>query len=320
MSESAQVTQLIPDFTLDDFMTEAPYAYLYENRENRFLLQTMVEKMRIKAKQVGYSAFIKTWNEYVKAQKTTASIVGVNDTNFPDQPVQLRCEAYRCDEEGVHRYSEITGNVEVISHPLMPVKRVTNIETYAEKVEIAYKRGRKPWKNIVVPRQTLASAQKILALSDSGVDVNSENAKEVIRYMSKLESLNFDELPCQDSVSHMGWLPDGEFMPYTSEITYDGENPELMRLYSEIKPTGSEEVWMKIAKEVRRGDSVPARIALAAAFAAPLVSTLKALTFFVHLWGEKGCGKSVGLMLSASVWGNPAIGSYLNAQRHGRIF
>lgn len=33
---------------------------------------------------------------------------------------------------------------------------------------------------------------------------------------------------------------------------------------------------------------------------------------FVHLWGvESGTGKTVALMLAASVWGNPAIGQYV---------
>lgn len=311
MAEPAKVTQLIPDFTLEDFMTEAPYAYLYANKDNRFLLQTMVEKMRMKAKQVGFGAFIKTWNEYVKAQKQNGTaVMGENDTDFPDQPAQLRCGAYECDENGVHRYSELTGDVEVISHPLMPVKRVTNIETYEEKMEIAYKRGRNGWKTITVPREVLASSQKIISLSRQGIDVNSENAKEVIRFMSKLESMNYDDLPMQNSVGHMGWLPNGDFLPYTNEITYDGDVPEFTKMYTEFRPTGSEEAWMEIAREVRAGDSVPARIALAAGFAGPLVKLLSALPFFVHIWGEKGCGKSVGLMLSASIWGNPEIGSY----------
>ena len=51
---------------------------------------------------------------------------------------------------------------------------------------------------------------------------------------------------------------------------------------------------------------------LAASFASALIKKIGGLCFFVHLWGvESGTGKTVALMLAASVWGNPAIGQYV---------
>ena len=51
---------------------------------------------------------------------------------------------------------------------------------------------------------------------------------------------------------------------------------------------------------------------LAASFASPILSLVGSLPFFVHLWGvDSGTGKTVGLMAAASVWGNPALGSYI---------
>lgn len=315
-----QATQLIPDFTVEDFVTEKPYAFLYAQKDP-FLLQIMVQKVRQKAQDLGFRAFLQTWNAYVKAHKPgNTSVVGENDTMFPGQPVQLRCGSYVCDDSGVRRYSEMTGDVEVISHPLMPVQRVTNIETYEEKLKIAYCRGKDPWKEITVSREQLASSQKIVGLARQGVAVNSENAKEVIKYISTLESKNYDDLPRQDSVGHMGWLGDGRFLPYVDDITYDGDSPEFVRMYNELHPTGSEDEWMEIARSVRNGNSVPARIALAAGFAAPLVKIFGALPFFVHLWGDKGCGKSVGLMLAASIWGNPEIGAYAKTFSATKVF
>ena len=306
----SEATRLIPkDYQYDDFLTEEPYQFIYEHRDNPFMLQVYVEKMRGIAQQVGYRTFMKTWNTYLASQKNKGTaVLGQNDTNFPDQPVQLRCGGYSCDEKGVKRFSEMLGDVEVISHPIMPVKRVTNIETFEEKLEIAYCRGKDPWKTITVSREQLASAQKIIGLSKQGVAVNSENAKEVVKFMGDIESRNYDDLPRQNSVSHMGWLSDGRFMPYIKDIAYDGESIEFDKVYRELRPTGDEEKWMELARKVRSGESVPARIALAAGFAAPLVKLLDALPFFVHLWGEKGCGKTVGLMLAASIWGNPELG------------
>ena len=309
----SEAVRLIPkDYSYDDFLTEEPYQFIYQHRDNPFMLQVYVEKMRSIAQQVGYKTFMKTWNTYLAAQKNKgSSVIGQNDTNFPDQPVQLRCGAYSCDEKGVRRFSEMLGDVEVISHPIMPVRRVTNIETYEEKLEIAYCRGRDDWKSLTVSREQLASAQKIIGLSRQGVAVNSENAKEVVKFLGVLESENYDDLPRQNSVSHMGWLQDGQFMPYVKDVSYDGDSIEFLKMYEEFKPTGDEQTWMNLVKDVRRSESIPARIALAASFAAPLVQILGGLPFFCHLWGETGCGKTVGLMLAASVWGNPDVGRYV---------
>ena len=307
----SEATQLIPQFTIEDFMSERPYEWLYAQKDNKFMLQILLQKVQAMAKEMKFTGFMKTWNAYVESKSPKATILGSNQTMFPKQPTQLECGAYVADEYGVSRLNEMGAEVEVISHPLMPVKRVTNIETFEEKLEIAYCRGKDPWKTITVSREQLASAQKIIGLSKQGVDVNSENAKEVVRYMSKLESLNYDDLPRQDSVSHMGWLEDGRFMPYVDDVSYDGDSTEFMRMYTEFKPYGDQQKWLDLAKDVRSADSVPARIALAAAFAAPLVHILGGLPFFVHFWGETGCGKTVGLMLAASVWGNPDVGRYI---------
>lgn len=294
----------------EDFSTTEPYDELYENRNNPFLQGIMIEKLRQRAKEVGYTGFMDQWKRYQRSKRTDLQADDIGqDTMFDGQPVQLRCGNYTCTDN-VTRFNEYGMEVEVISHPLMPVRRVTNIETLEAKLEIAFRRGKKdPWKKLTVPRKQLASAQQIINLADMDIDVNSENAKEVVKYMSALESKNYDELPRHNAVSHMGWLPDGRFMPYVDDIIYDGgEGPEFDKIYRELTPTGDESAWMDVALKTRAGESVPARIALAAGFAAPLVKMLDALSFVVHIWGAKGCGKSVGLMLAASIWGNPDIG------------
>ena len=307
----ADATPLIGSYTIEDFYTDKPYSELYAQKDNKFLQQIMIQKMRDLALGLGFKGFMTAWKAYLAAQKKDSSVDDLsNDTMFENQPATLRCGSYACTDK-VTRLNEYGMIVEVISHPIMPVKRVTNIETFEEKLEIAYQRGKDAWKTLTVSREQLASSQKIIGLSRQGVDVNSENAKEVVRFMSKLESANYDALPRQNSVSHMGWLQDGQFMPYVKDVSYDGDSPELMRMYNEFTPTGDEETWLNIAKAVRSAESIPARIALASSFAAPLVQILGGLPFFVHFWGEAGCGKTVALMLAASVWGNPDVGRYI---------
>ena len=314
MSDQTNVIPLMPEWTVDDFMSPVPYEWLYQHRNNKFLLNQLLAKAQIAAKAVKFQGFIRMWQSYVESMAPTASIMGDYETVFPRQPVQLRCGKYNCDERGIRYTGRLGEEVEVCSHPVMPVQRIINMDTGEEKIQLAYARGnldKVPWKTLIVSKDTTASSQRIIGLAKNGIAVNSENSKELVKYLSDMESLNYTELPEQNSTGHMGWLPDGSFAPFCKEVVYDGESPEFARMYTDICEHGSEDVWTELVKKVRTGNSVPARIALAASFAAPLVSLMGALPFFVHLWGTQGCGKTVGLMLGASVWGNPTVGRYI---------
>lgn len=302
----------LPEWTADDFYGDEPYRWLYEHRENRFLFQQLLAKAQVMAKTLKVVGFSRMWNTYLESQDPRKNAVYISDTQFPDQPVTLQAGKYLCDDKGISYVGVMGDTVEVCSHPLLPVRRIINVDTNEEKMEIAYSRGvNAKWRTMMVSRDVVASSQKIIALARNGIAVTSENAREIVKYLSDLESLNYDALAVQNSASHMGWLPDGRFAPYASDIVYDGENPEFTKMANGFKPTGKEGTWLDIAKAVRKGDSVPARIALAASFAAPLVKPMGALPFFVHLWGTQGCGKTVGLMLAASVWGYPDVGGYI---------
>ena len=311
MGEQISVMPLIPDWTPDDFASPAPYEWLYQYKDNKFLMNQLVAKAQIKAKAVKFSGFIKLWNSYVESMSPTATILGNYVTTFPNQPTQLQSGRYFCDEYGIRYTGRMGEEIEVCSHPIMPVQRIINMDTGEEKLQLAFMRGKSAWKTLIASKDTTASSQRIISLAKNGIAVNSENSKEMVKYLSELESLNYTELPNQNSTGHMGWLPDGSFAPYCKDVVYDGESPEFARMYKDITPHGDENVWMELVKNVRSGVSVPARIALAASFAAPLISIMGALPFFVHLWGTQGCGKTVGLMLGASVWGNPTVGRYI---------
>lgn len=307
----SEITTL-PQWTAEDFYGDVPYRWLYEHREDKFLFQRLLAQAQVAAKQLKVVGFSRMWNAYADAQNPRKNAVYISDTQFPNQPTTLQAGKYLCDDRGVSYISPFGEAVEVLSHPVMPVRRIVNVDTNEEKLEIAYTRGGSgAWKTMIVSRETLASSQKIIGLARNGIAVNSENAKEVVKYLSTLESLNYDAFQTQNSTSHMGWLPDGQFAPYAKGIVYDGESPEFSKIYAGLHSDGSEEVWMDTVKAVRSGKSVPARIALAASFAAPLVQVMGALPFFVHLWGTQGCGKTVGLLLAASVWGKPEMAGYI---------
>ena len=195
-------------------------------------------------------------------------------------------------------------------HPLLPVTRLVNIDTGVEKLCLAYRKG-KQWRYITADKKTLASNNSILELANVGVAVTSENSKYMVQYLHDVETLNYDEIPEKNSVSRLGWIDNAGFSPYVDDLVFDGDL-NFKTFFESVKESGSYEKWLDLAREVRSGSVVTTRIILAASFASVLVKPLGGLPFFVHLWGGTESGKTVGLLLAASVWANPEIGRFIH--------
>ena len=85
-------------------------------------------------------------------------------------------------------------------------------------------------------------------------------------------------------------------------LIFDGD-ANFRHIFESIRSAGKRREWLELALSLRQGN-VMARIVLAASFASVLVKPLRVPALFVHLWGgESGTGKTVALMLAASVWG-----------------
>ena len=87
----SEATQLIPNWTYDDFLSDRPYEWLYSQKDNKFLLQQLLNRMQVVAKELKFPGFMKTWNAYVESKSPKATILGSNQTMFPKQPTQLEC-------------------------------------------------------------------------------------------------------------------------------------------------------------------------------------------------------------------------------------
>lgn len=260
-----------------------------------------------KAATVGIKTFRGMWTDYLKQLRATREDPEDHVTQFENQPIELSCGMYTCSDLGVFGMNNF-GAVDVCAHPIMPVRRLINIDTGEVKQEIAFKRGKR-WRNVVFDKQTLCSAQKIVGLSSYGIGIDSENAKDMVRYLSAMENLNYDQLPEASSVGRLGWVDGYGFSPYVNNLVFDG-NDSYRHMFECVRTHGKESEWTKLAKEVRAGKSIAARIMLAASFASVLVKPMDALPFMVHIWGGAGAGKTVGLMLAASVWAAPSVGDY----------
>ena len=154
---------------------------------------------------------------------------------------------------------------------------------------------------ITVNKSTISNTSTITGLADYGLSVTNHSAPFLVKYLNDLERLNATTIPRSESISRLGWINDYGFIPYTDDISFDGETI-YGELYNAVECKGSYEEWKTMVKSEQ---SLEARMALATSFASPLVSIMDGLCFFTHLWGSSGTGKSVSLHLAQSVWGNP---------------
>lgn len=307
--------EIVPNwrYTEDDFLyTTLPYEELREYADNPFVHQRMIEAMARYAAGVGFKQLKKFYKAYLTGLKQSSSggtvYVGGNPTCFDGQPMELNAGDWEADDGGIRRNF---GGVDCVAcpHPVMPVERLVNIDTGEEKLRLAFRKGT-IWRRHIVEKKVLASANKVTELAGIGIAVNSETARNFVRYIGDLENLNYDIIPERKSIGRFGYIAGEGFSPYVDGLIFDGD-ANFAAMFKTVHERGSFDKWKQMAAEVR-AMSVTAKIVLAASFASPLLQPLGCLPFFVHLWGvDSGTGKTVALMVAASVWGDPSVGSYV---------
>lgn len=300
----------------EDFMNPghdgsiSPFEEVYKYIDNPFELQLQIDKMAAIAKNCGVTNFKTVFKEYCKTMKMARNqTYAENATNFEGQELELATGPWQANDYGITKDGAYGSEIVACVHPIMPVERLVNIDTGIEKLRIAYKKGRQ-WRSRIFERRQLASASSIVGLSDYGVAVTSENAKHLVQYIHDVENLNYEMIPEHNSVSRLGWIGQEDFSPYVDDLMFDGE-AAFSQVYNAVKQHGSVNKWMKLVKQIRAENNVPTKIVLAASFASVLVEPCKSYPFFVHLWNGSGNGKTVALMLAASVWAKPVIGEYI---------
>ena len=227
-------------------------------------------------------------------------------TNFEsDEYNNMICGYWNATERGILKPNS---DEYACYHPILPVERLKNIETGAEQIKLAYKRNG-TWHEIVVPKSLIASASKIVALAEQGIAVTSENAKLLVKYLSDVENQNDNLIKIKRSTSKFGWL-NKDFIPFDGDIIFDGDM-KFKQVSESVTTQGSYTTWLDHVRTVRARKRIESKFCLAASFASVLVSPLRGLPFFVDLWGGTEAGKSVALMLAASVWANPDENAFI---------
>ncbi len=245
--------------------------------------------------------------EQIATQKQSSI---ANMTSFgAEDYAELMCGAWECDQQGV-RITDYNGVKQACYHPIMPVKRLVNVETGKEKMVVAFNRDG-VWQEQVFDKAVLLSASRIVSvMANYGILVTSESSKFLVKYFCEVEAYNMNVIQKQLSTSKMGWIKD-EFMPYAGDkIVFDSQD-RFKALYESITHNGSNAKYKAFVKKIRQSERVEPKLSLIASLSSVLVSVCGALPFILHIYGEGGKGKTLCLMLSASVWGDPNEGGYI---------
>lgn len=297
------ISELSP---MDPFPDEVFYE-IFEIEDNIERTQ-YIEALRNAARKIKrltefnnlYKSFVL---DYAQRQKQTG-----NKTKFTDQPMELVCGEWTANDLGVRtiRYDKNAMPVpyQACSHPILPVEILKNVDTAQERITLAYFKSAS-WQQITVDRSVCANANKIVdTLSQFGIEVTSDNAKNMVRYISDCVGLNPATLNPKKAINRLGWVGNS-FTPYAEDIRYEGDM-DYEVVFRNVRQEGSFEAWKALCVPLRA--NLPLRMMMAASFASVLLEPLRVLPFVLHVWGTTGTCKTVALMVAMSVWGNPKMG------------
>lgn len=305
----------VPHWTAEDFISSNdPYDFLNSFRDNPFKQQQMMELVKARAAEVKIRSFAQLWKLYLKSQSGDIIPEGQNNTDFDGMPgQQLICGKYICNSDGVSVVDGFGATRVICSHPIAPIRRFKNVDTGEELLEIWYRRGttqgRITDETHIVPKDTIANG--IVGLAKYGIAVNKKNDKDLSAYIMDMETYNFDSMAEEKSVTRLGWVGEGynEFSPYVEHIFFDGED-DFGSIFAAVKQYGSYEIWKEAIRDVRK-QKTAARFYLAASFSSAILKPCGLLPYLIHVFGGSENGKTVLLMLAASVWADPSLGEYV---------
>lgn len=279
-------------FEIEDNVERTQYIEALRNTARRLKRATEFNNV--------YKSFVL---DYAQRQKQTGQ-----KTKFTDQPLELVCGEWTANDLGVRavHYDKNAMPMPVVacSHPILPVEILKNVDTAQERITLAYFKSA-TWQTITVDRSVCANANKIVdTLSQFGIEVTSDNAKNMVRYISECVGLNPLTLNPKKSINRLGWVGNS-FTPYAEDIRYEGDM-DYEVIFRNVKEAGSFEAWKDLCAGLRQ--NIPLRMMMAASFASVLLEPLKILPFVLHVWGTTGTCKTVALMVAMSIWGNPKMG------------
>lgn len=337
-----QIEDAISEYQFGTFNTEQPYELLM-SVDDELTRQRVKTAMRDKAKKCGFS--VKDFDDSCKAallrrkredreaateakeKKKAEALEQAKGTEHYLSGLKKRLGGqapnfgkYICTDRSIMYLDPFGVPVKICSHPLFPTKRYVNIETGSELMNISYMLDGK-WRELdLIDRKVLSQSKTIVSMSEYGLDVTSENAREIVNYLAEVDQLNRDIIPRRETVKHLGWVRGRGFSPYIDGVDYDSGG-KFEDAFRAVRTNGSLDKWKDIASRIMADrEFLPARIVLAASVASVILKWTSQQPFIVHLWSsESGSGKTITLMLATSVWADPEIGTYMRSMNATKV-
>lgn len=177
-------------------------------------------------------------------------------------------------------YTEVASPI-----PVLPSAILENIDSKTEKLELTYFKHNR-WTSFITERSVTANRNSIIRLADKGLEVNSDNAASLVRFIADTVANSLETLPHKPAKSVLGWV-DNEFMPYTDKIVFDGDD-NFKHLFKAVTNKGKLQDWIDHIKPLR--NNIDLRLAMATSFASPLIEIIGENPFVFHLFGGTGSG------------------------------
>ena len=179
------------DLTTEQLTSAEFYQKLYESEqfkdplsreEVKYQLQTRAKDLKIKTK---VDEMLKVLDKRIaneerqNRKQVDQNVEGLTD--FKEDPSgvsypNMYCGSWIATEDGIWSQESSRANQTACYHPILPVRRMRNIETGEEQITLAFKRGGRDrlWNEITVPKETIANSRLIISLAKYGISVNSE--------------------------------------------------------------------------------------------------------------------------------------------------
>ena len=144
----------------EDFDTSEPYADLMQIDD--FLeRQVQEDELREYASSVGLS--ISSFNKRLKAYKDDLNprknprLHEVRMTDFTKQPITLDSGDWVANDFGITKDTDKDGTIFACPNPITITRRIVNIDTGEEKLELAYTKGDKKWRRRIFSGEPFAA-------------------------------------------------------------------------------------------------------------------------------------------------------------------
>ena len=159
----------------------------------------------------------------------------------------------------------------------------------------------------------ISDTKRLVDLSKFGVPSSSENARELVAYLTRAARLV--SITCAGSVliSRCGWRDTKEGKGFLLGDTWYGSGRVVsdprganVKYAKALRPAGDADVWLDWVRKVYE-ESWAARFTLSASCGALLLHLLDERSWFLYHWGGSTRGKSALAQFCTSIYGKPEI-------------